>query len=272
MFRFALDVLESVVPRRLLLLVGVLVMPLGAFGQTADDIIAKYIEARGGLAKIRSIQTERVTGTIVFTPTVQGPFVVERERPLKMRMQLTLGEQTLIRVYDGKAAGWIYNPFASNPAVEPMNEADLHNILEEADFEGPFINYQSKGNQVEYAGKTTVEGKSAYKLKLTNKNGDVTYFSFDASSYMMLRFEGTRKSGDKDVASQTFFRNFREVDGLTYPFLVESFTPATGESQKILADKIEVNVSISESRFRKPEVPANAPASARPQADPSKPN
>ena len=257
----------------LLLLAALFFLPIGLSAQTAEDIITKYIEARGGLAKIRSIQSERVSGTIVFSPTVQGPFVVERERPLKMHMEVTLGDQTFIRVYDGKSAGWVYNPFAANPAVQPMTETDLRNILEEADFEGPFIDHKAKGNTVEFSGKAIVESKPAYKLKVTNKNGDVTYFLFDAATYFLIRFEGTRKIDDKDVLSQTSFRNYREVNDLQYPFLVESYTPSTGESQKIIADKIEVNISISESRFRKPVVaapPAEKPADP-PPADAPKP-
>src|SRR3974390_1473817 len=179
---------SGIVPvRRLLLLAALLFFPIDLSAQTTEDIITKYIEARGGLAKIRSIQSERVTGTIVFSPTVQGPFVVERERPLKMHMEVSLGDQTLIRVYDGKSAGWVYNPFTPNPAVEPMTETNLRNILDEADFEGPFIDYKAKGNTVEFAGKATVESKPAYKLKVTNKNGAVTYFFFDAATYFLIR-------------------------------------------------------------------------------------
>ena len=144
----------SVTARRLLLLATLSFLPIAASAQTVDDILEKYIAARGGLAKIKAIQSERVTGTMVFSPEVQGPFVVERERPLKLHMEVTVGRDTVIRVYDGKSAGWVYNPFASNPAtVRPMTENDLRSIQEEADFEGPFINYKAKGNQLEYVEK-----------------------------------------------------------------------------------------------------------------------
>lgn len=265
--------------RKFLFLAAILFVPLGVSAQTADEIISKYIEARGGFAKIKSIVSERVSGTIVFAPGVEGPFVVERARPLKMHMEITVGGLTMIRTYDGKSSGWIYNPMSNNPGVEAMTAEDLRNILEEADFEGPFVDYQAKGNKLEYAGKTTVEGKPAYKIKLTNKNGEVSYFSFDASTYLILRFQGTRKIGDKEVPTESFFRDFREVDDLQYPFLVESVSPETGDTQRIFADKIEVNVTIKESRFEKPALPAAAapppatpPAPATAPADTPKPN
>jgi outer membrane lipoprotein-sorting protein len=257
--------------RRVLFFVIFLLMPTFASAQTADDIVAKYVEARGGLANIRSIQSERMRGTLMLAPGVEGPFVVERERPNKMRMEISFRDQTLIRVYDGKSSGWIYNPFAANPSVEAMSENELRNIANEADFEGPFIDYKAKGNQLEYAGKTTVEGKPAYKIKLTDKNGDVGYFSFDAATSFLVRWEGNRKSGDKDIPWESYFRDFREINGIEYPFLVESSAPGTDLSQKIMADKIEINVTISESRFKKPAVPAEPPKAPSLPATPTAP-
>ena len=93
------------------------VLPGAAAAQTADEILAKVIAARGGLAKIRAVRSERVSGQIIFGE-VSGPFVVELERPLKMHMQFTIQNMTMVRVYDGKSAGWANNPFAGkmNPA------------------------------------------------------------------------------------------------------------------------------------------------------------
>lgn len=260
-----------VVMRRLLLFATLLLLPISVSAQTADDIIAKYLEARGGLAKIKSVQSERMRGTLMLAPGIEGPFVVERERPYKMRMEISFRDQTLIRVYDGKSSGWIYNPFAANASIEAMSESDLRNISDEADFEGPFIDYKAKGNQLEYAGKTTIEGKPGYKIKLTGKNGDVSYFSFDASTFFLVRWEGNRKSGDKDVPWESYFRDFREINGLEYPFLVESSAPGTDLVQKIMADKIEVNVTISESRFKKPVIPAETPNTPSSPAAPTSP-
>lgn len=242
--------------------------PILMAAQTADDIINAYLKARGGVAKIKAIQTERVTGTITFAPGVAGPFTVERKRPLKMHMELTINGQSLIRVYDGKSTGWVYNPFAPNAAVVPMTADDLRGIADEADFEGPFVDYKAKGNQIEYAGKGEVEGVAAQKLKLTGKQGDVSYFLFDASTGLILKWQGTRKLGDKDLPWETFFRDFREVDGLKYPFLVESAAVGSDQIQKIAAEKIEVNIPIDDARFGKPEVPAPPPA----PAEPAKPN
>jgi hypothetical protein len=156
----------------------------------------------------------------------------------------------------------VYNPFGPNPSVAAMTNADMHGIVDEADFEGPFVDYKAKGNKIEYAGKEDVEEKPAYKVKLTNKNGDTSFFLFDASTNLILKWEGTRKVGDKDVPWESFFRDFREVDGLKYPFLIESDAPGSDQIQKIAAEKIEVNVPMSDGRFGKPTAPEPAAAPA----------
>ncbi len=246
--------------RRLFALIAVTLFPFSAFGQTADGIMAKYIAARGGLAKIKALQSERISGTISFGPGEDGTFVVERERPMKLHTELSLNGQTLVRTFDGKSSGWVYNPFAGIPAVEPMSESDISNIGEEADFEGPFIDYKKKGNQVEYVGKAEVEGKPVNKLKLTNKKGEVRHFYFDAVSGLLLESVVNTKEGDKDVLIETFFRDYRDVNGLKYPFLVESNSANPTQPRKIAATNIEVNIRIDEARFGKPNAPAPADA------------
>jgi len=243
-------------------------LPLALRAQTVDDVINAYLKARGGLAKIKAVQTERVTGVITFAPGVEGPFFVERKRPLKMHMEITVNGQTLLRVYDGKSSGWIYNPFAPNASVAPMSTQDLSGIADEADFEGPFVDYKAKGNQIEFAGKEQIDGKIVHKLKLTAKQGDVSFFFFDASTGLLMKWQGLRKVGDKELPWETYFRDFREVDGLKYPFLVESAAVESDQIQKITATKIETNIPLNDSQFAKPAPPA-PPATV---ADPPKSN
>jgi hypothetical protein len=147
-----------------------------------------------------------------------------------------------------------------------MSDADLRNIFDEADFDGPFVDYKSKGNQIEFVDKEEVLGKTAYKLKLTNKHGDVSFFYFDASTNLLLKWEGDRKIEKQNVPWESFFHDFREVNGLKYPFLIESDAPGTEQGQRITAEKIEVNIPIDPSHFGKPNPPAPADAS------PPKPN
>ena len=235
-----------------------LLFPLAASAQTADEIVAKSIAARGGMDKIKAVQSQRISGTISFGPGAEGPFVIELKRPLKLHMEVTLGGQTLVRVYDGKGAGWTVNPFGEDHTPQPMTEEDLRNINDESDFDGPLVDYKTKGNQVELAGKDQVEGKAAHKIKLTRKDGDSRTYFIDAASFQVLKWEGTTRIEDRDVPVENFLRDYRDVNGLQFPFEIDSDSPGSPQTRKITIDKIELDPKIEEARFRKP--PAAKPA------------
>jgi outer membrane lipoprotein-sorting protein len=229
-------------------------LPISASAQTVEEVIAKVTAARGGLHKMRAIQSERVSGKISFGE-VTGPFVVELKRPLKMHMQLTVQNQTMVRVYDGKSQGWANNPFAGKMNPDVMSEEELKNITEESDFDGPLVDYKSKGNQVELVGKDKVNDKDAWRLKLTTKNGDVRSYLFDANSFFLLKWEGKRKYEGQEIPVESYFSDYREVGGLKFAFAIDSGSSATDITQKIRIEKIELNPELNDAEFAKPPAP-----------------
>jgi outer membrane lipoprotein-sorting protein len=248
-------------------------LPLAAAAQTPDYILDRAMAARGGLEKIRAVQAERISGHISFGADAEGPFVVELKRPRKMHMEFTMQGSTMVRVYDGKSAGWANNPFAGKNNPEPMTEEELKNISEESDFDGPLVNYKAKGSQIELAGKDKVEGREVHRLKLTTKNGDVRFYLFDSETFLLLKWEGKRKFKDEDRPVESYFRDYHDVGGLQFAFEIDSGTSAEEINQKILIDKIELDPEITDSRFLKPPAPAapNSSAPAPQETGPAEP-
>jgi outer membrane lipoprotein-sorting protein len=242
-----------------------LFLPLSAAAQTPDEIVKKVLDARGGVQKIKAVQAERISGHVSFAQGMEGAFVVELKRPLKMRIEITIQGQKIIRVYDGKSSGWMVNPFVETKGVEPLPPGDLQNISDESDFDGPLVDYKAKGNQIELAGKEMLDDKPVYRLKLTNKNGDVRSYFFDASLYLLLKWEGVRKTGDQEIPWESFFSDFHEVQGLKFPFRIDQGSPGSEIKQTLTTEKIEIDPQIDDSRFSKP-APPDAPAAPAPTA------
>ena len=240
----------------LLAVSGLALGPARVAAQTADEIVAKALEARGGLARIKAVQTERISGTISFGTEAKGPFVVELARPGKMHMEMTLPAGKIVRVYDGHGHGWVINPFDENKGVQAMAAEEIQNIGEESDFDGPFVDYRQKGNTVEYTGKEDADGRPAYRLKLTMKNGTVRNYLVDASNYLLIKWEGTRKQDDKDIPIESTFKDYRDVNGMKFAFEIDSGAPGGPVMQKIIVDKIEIDPKLDGSRFMKPSEPA----------------
>jgi len=244
-------------------------LPLSAAAQTADEIVQKVLDARGGIEKIKAVESERVSGHVTFPQGMEGTFVVELKRPLKMRVEITIQGQKVIRVYDGHASGWMVNPFAETKDAQPLTSEDLKNISEESDFDGPLVDYQAKGHQIELAGKETLDDKPVYRLKLTNKNGNVRFYFFDAASFMLVKWEGTQKTGDQELPWESFFSDFHEVGGLKYPFRIDQGSPGTEIKQSLVTETIEIDPRIDNSRFTKPSPPGpSAPGTPHPPTAP----
>ncbi len=239
-----------------------------SYGQTATAVVAKVFAARGGLDKIRALKAQRVSGTISFGTDASGPFVVELKRPLKMHMTLAVQNLTMVRVYDGKT-GWANNPFAGKMIPDTMTDEDLKNIAEESDFDGPLVDYKRKGNLIALVGKDKVGDKDAWRVKLTTKNGDIRYYLFDTSSFLLLKWEGKRHFEGKELPIESYFRDYRDVNGLKFAFEIASGASATDLSQKIIIDKIELNPQIGDTEFAKPATPETPAAPAAPPSTPA---
>jgi outer membrane lipoprotein-sorting protein len=242
-----------------------LLLPPAAAAQTADEIVEKALEARGGVAKLKAVLSERITGHITFARGEEGIFVVELKRPLKMHAEISVEGQKIIRIYDGQSSGWMINPFLETKDAQPMSSEDLKNISDESDFDGPLVDYRTKGNQIELAGKETLDDKPVYRLKVTNKNGDVRFYFLDASSFLLVKWEGVRKSGEQQLPWESYFSDFQEVHGMRFPFRIDQGSPGTEIKQTLIAKKIEIDPQIDDSRFAKP-VPMEAPGAPVPRA------
>jgi hypothetical protein len=248
-----------------LLLTGFAAAALSA--QTADEVVEKYIQAKGGRDKIKSVKTVRFTAKMTMGQGMEAPLVMELVPPEhKLRMEFTIQGMTGTQAYDG-AKGWQVMPFLGKTDPEPMTGDDLKDAKENADLvEGPLFNYKDKGNKVEYLGKGDLEGTPVQKLKLTEKDGDVTTIYFDADSYLELKDETTRTIRGQATDLETTFGNYKQVEGLTMPFTIETKPKGAPASQVITIDKIEINTPISKDRFDMPKVAkkTEAPKDAAP--------
>jgi outer membrane lipoprotein-sorting protein len=258
---------------RLLSITVLLSLPLTASAQTADEIVKRALDARGGIEKIKAVRSERISGRVSFSQGTEGTFVVELKRPLKMHVEISIEGQKIIRVYDGKASGWMINPFTENKEAQPLSPEDLRNISDESDFDGPLVDYKAKGTQIELVSKEKLDDKPVYRLKLTNKNGDVRFYFIDATTFLLLKWEGMQKTEDQELPWESFSSDFREVQGLKYAFRIDQGSPGTGFKQTLSTEKIEIDPPIDDSRFAKPvaQVAPAAPVPAAPPAPASPP-
>lgn len=239
-----------------------------AGAQTTEEIVAKVLAARGGLERAKAVKTQRITGTIYFSPELYGPFVAEFKRPGKMHNEVTIQNKTVVRTFNGKDAGWVINPFAGKDAPEAMSPQEIKDAMNESDFDGPLIDSKAKGMTIEFGGTEKVEGRDTYILKVTHKDGQVSKYAFDAKTYLMAKWSGADSVNGEAVTRETLFRDYRDVSGLKFAFELVSNNPGTDVTQRIVVEKIEVDPRIDESHFEKPQAAAAPAAAPAPAAEP----
>jgi len=246
----------------------ILALPVSA--QTADEIVNKHIQARGGLEKLKAVKTIRYTGKMQMGQGMEAPAVLEQKRPNSLRMEFTIQGLTGIQAFDGKT-GWMLMPFGGKKDPEPMWDDELKAFTEEADFDGPRVDYKEKGNKVELVGKEPVEGTDAYKLKVTLKNGDVDYMYLDTDSYLQLKQENKRTVRGAERESEVNLGDYKEVEGLMMPFSYEMGAKGMPQKQKITIEKVELNPAIEDTRFKMPEVKKAEPKPEEKKPEAKKP-
>jgi hypothetical protein len=238
------------------LVVGAL-LAAPAAAQTADELIAKSLEARGGLDKLKAIRTLRMTARMTMGP-MDLPMVIEAKRPNLFRADVTVQGTAAVQAYDGKTA-WGISPMGTGQA-EAMPAEEAKEMADQGDIDGVLVDYKAKGHQVEVVGKEKVEGSDAWKLKITKKDGDVEYHFLDADSYLPVRVEAKRTIRGTEIEGESTLGDYKEAGGFLFPFSIQNGAKGRPEKQSISVEKIEVNPSIDDARFTMPAAkPAEAP-------------
>jgi hypothetical protein len=241
---------------------------------SAATIVERNVAARGGLAAWQAVHTLSWSGKLDAggnnqrffktpgTPTpqpvknpnaqVQLPFVMEMKRGRQTRLEIVFNGQTAVQVYDG-THGWKRRPFLNRTDAEPYTMDELKTAADAADLDGLLIDYAAKGTKIDVEGVEQIEGKQAYKLKLTLKDNHVMHDWVDAQSFLEVKIEGTpRRLDGKLHTAAVFLRDYRKIDGLQIPFLIETNVQGVQRTEKIQIDKIVVNPRLDDSRFAKP--------------------
>ncbi|MFM7195013.1 MAG: outer membrane lipoprotein-sorting protein [Bacteroidota bacterium] len=226
--------------------------------QTADDIIAKYFENTGGLAKWQALQGVKMTAKL-SQMGMEIPLTMIQMRDGRQATVVNFqGKEIKQGVFDGTTL-WSHN-FMTMKAEKSDSEATENFKLQTADFPDPFLDYQKKGYKVELLGKETVEGTECFKIKLTKKpikvdgkpQDNISFYFFDANDYVPIMMESEITSGQgKGMISQLKMSDYTEVSGILFPFTMTQGIKG-GPGQPITISAIELNPKVEASVFALP--------------------
>lgn len=241
----------------LLLSLTLLAVAGAAFAMDVDELIGNALQAQGGVKAMQAIKTQKATGKFL-TQGMEIPYTMIQERPNRMRIDASVMGMTITQCFDG-TGGWSINPMTGSTDPQPMGETEVKSFSLQADMDGPLMNWADKGYTAEYLGQEDVEGTPAYHLRLDTKKDIVMDFYFDADSYLLLKQNIKMKVDQGEFETQNYPSDYRQQDGLTIPFNVET---RRGDQvlNTIVVETLEPGVAVDETLFAMPAKTATAPA------------
>lgn len=237
---------------RVLAIVPALLFASGAHALSAEELIAKNIEAHGGLAAIKAIDNITATGKMTFG---DGDFLIALDyqqviaRPGRMRVEATFQGMTAVNAYDGEQ-GWEISPFQGRKDPQRNTDDQSKALKLSADLEQALVDAKAKGYQVDYVGSEDVDGTQAHKLRVKLNATDTRTIYLDSDYFLEIRVEDRIQVRGAEQFSRTDLGDYEKVNGWYFPFYYES------DGQKIQIEKIVANSAVDNQQFSFPVAPA----------------
>ncbi len=224
--------------------------PSASSSVNVADLVAKHIKARGGEDKINAVQTVKMTGNveasgmnIEMTNYIKRPDKVRSHLVIKsMNMEINQG-------FDG-TMGWMQYP---GQDLQLMPKEMANSVKDQANIGGILMDYEENGITLEYLGEASVNESPAHKIKIVRPDQPEAVIYLDAASHMEVKIdgEGMNPQTGQSIETETFLSDFRLVDGIQMAHVIEVKMDGT-TLQKIVLDKIEVNLEIDSEVFVMP--------------------
>jgi hypothetical protein len=215
--------------------------------QTADEIVAKYIDAIGGkqaIGQVKSISME----TSVQVNGSDSPGTTVILDGVGYISETDVNGSKIIQCYTDKG-GWVMNPLAGMADPTPMPDDQYQTGKDDIYVGGSLYNYAAKGAKVDLLSKDA----KTYTLKLTTKDKVETTYVIDAKTYLIQSTvrKGQMQGQPVDVTSN--FSDYRKADGgYMIPYAID--VDFGGQFQLSVAiKKVVLNMTIDPAIFVMPK-------------------
>lgn len=222
-------------------------------GPTLEDVLKGHYEAIGGLEAWRSVSSARMVGRMSGPRGFEAPFTLTFKAPDKSRLEFVFQGMTGVQAVSGGNA-WHIMPFLGMKGAEPMPEEQARLMIEQADFDGPLVNWEEDGDTLEYLGTEKVEGAEAHKVKVTLDTGEVRYYFLGADDFLPIKSSGKVTIEGQEQEIEIAYGDYKQVGDLVLAHSIES-KPAgapAGSGQTFTVDETELNVELPDEQFSMP--------------------
>lgn len=214
--------------------------------QSPAKILKQANKILGGEKVLQNVKSWRKTGTITrLKDGATGAFEMQATPPNFYNVRFDLNGFETARGFNGKS-GWMRD---SRDGLRTLTGDASRDFQAEAAYRNArWLNYKKEKSKITSGGSSTVNGKTANVLILTNPKGVSVKMYFDATNGLLIGEE--IPAGD---ATQTFsYGDYRMVDGINEPFSIN--LKRGEEAYEIKLEKITHNQTIVRENFDFPKI------------------
>lgn len=221
---------------------------------TVDELVALNIESRGGLERLKSVKSLRLTGVMTAAPGKEAPVTLELKRPNKVRLEFRFQGMTGIQAFDGERA-WAKLPFRGGDEAEALGAAETDAVRQQADFDGPLLGWKERGLDVKVVAQELLDGAPHWKLRITYPDGGTKDVWLDGERCLERKNESRRKLEGRTLVFESLISDYRDEDGLVMPHAFDNGPKGAPDRQRLTITRVEQNPELDDARFAMPQAP-----------------
>jgi len=216
--------------------------------QDLDKILNDHYKA-SAQDKMSKVNSVTIKGN-VSAMGMAMELTLYQSRPGKLRMEADLAGSKIIQTYNG-TTGWTYAPAYGISEPQQLGAEELKSIIRQADMDSPLWDYKAKGNKLELLGSS--DDGSAYKVKLTDPEGDVMTIFINKETSLISKMVSTQFANGMDMEIETDVKDYKSVKGI--PVAHYMATKMGGQViTTITFDNVEYDQKLDAALFEKPVV------------------
>ena len=219
---------------------------------SADEIFSKYAAALGGQTAIDKLKSRTAKGTVTQANGNSFQFELSQAAPDKFYLLVMTQQGTIERGFNGQV-GWE----KTAREVREITGAELINF-KAANGLFSLLKLKEQYSRPPRVRKDKLGDHDVYIVDGTTTENRRMRLYFDATSGLLLRRTTTMSTIIGIIPDQIDLEDYREADGLKFPFIARAATVEVGNpiSTRTFTE-LKLNVAVDDSKFNMP--PASKP-------------
>ena len=215
---------------------------------TVDQVLEKYVTAVGGQAAFDKLTSRAIKATIeIPNMGISGTMSITEKAPNKSLVIVEIANMTVREGTDGTVA-WDENPQTGLREKTGLELAEHKR--------GSLFNVETKLKtaypKMTVSHRDTVNGRPAIVIDAIPDQGAPVKIFFDTETGFILKQAGSRASQDGPIAFESYYDDYRPVDGVKLPHTLRQVTSMFESVIKVT--EMKHNVPVDDAIFKKPGI------------------